>query len=164
MKHFLFALGFMVATFSVSAQKFGYINTQELMLNLADVKLAENSLNSYKNELVIKRDDLVKKFEEEYSAYMTDANSGTLSKVQMQQKEEALMAKRDQIQQYETNMQEQLGAKREELYKPILDKVKGVIDTVGKEGGYTMIFDTSAGALLHAEATDNLLETVKAKL
>ncbi|MEZ4909804.1 MAG: OmpH family outer membrane protein [Saprospiraceae bacterium] len=164
MKHFLFALSLLIVSFSLSAQKFGFINSQELMSNLADVKLAENSLNSFQNELVIKRDDMVKKFEVEYSAYMTEANSGTLSKVQMQQKEESLIAKRDQIQQYETTMQEQLGAKREELYKPILDKVKNVIEMVGKEGGYTMIFDTSAGALLHAAESDNLMETIKAKL
>ncbi|MCB0659768.1 MAG: OmpH family outer membrane protein [Saprospiraceae bacterium] len=164
MKHFLL---FFTITFSFSvihAQKFGYVNTQELISGLASVKLAENELNSLKNELMIKGEEMVKKFEVEYTAYMNEANAGSLSKVEMQKKEEALIAKRDEIQKYEAQMQEKMVAKRDELYQPILDKIKMVIEQIGKEGGYTMIFDTGAGALLHADPAENMLETIKARL
>ena len=50
------------------------------------------------------------------------------------------------------------------MYKPILDKVKMAIETYGKDNGYTMIFDSSAGAILHATETDNLINPLKAKL
>ena len=54
-------------------------------------------------------------------------------------------------------------AKRDELYQPILDKIKNGHRANRKEGGYTMIFDTGAGALLHADP-ENMLETIKARL
>ena len=50
------------------------------------------------------------------------------------------------------------------MYKPILDKVKMAIETYGKDNGYTMIFDSSAGAILHATETDNLINPLKSKI
>ncbi|MBK6664614.1 MAG: OmpH family outer membrane protein [Saprospiraceae bacterium] len=82
----------------------------------------------------------------------------------MQQKEEVLVAKQNDIKKYETEIQQKVGAKREELYKPVLDKVKAEIEKLGKEGGYTMIFDSSAGMILHAAETENLMPVLKAKL
>ena len=86
------------------------------------------------------------------------------TKVQMQQKEEVLVAKQDEIKKYEAEIQQKVGLKREELYKPILDKVKAEIEKLGKEGGYTMIFDSSAGMILHAADSENLMTLLKSKL
>ena len=165
MKHtlVLFMLSAMMS-FNVSAQKFGYINTQELLSNMSEMKLADNQVQALQNDLVAKGEEMVIKFEADYKAYMTEANSGTLSKVQMQQKEEVLVAKQNDIKKYETEIQQKVGAKREELYKPVLDKVKAEIKKLGKEGGYTMIFDSSAGMILHAAETENLMPVLKAKL
>lgn len=165
MKHTF--LGFIFSTLTllnVSAQKFGYINTQELLSSMAEMKLADNQVQALQNDLVSKGEEMVIKFEADYKAYMNEANSGTLSKVQMQQKEEVLVGKQEEIKKYETEIQQKVGMKREELYKPILDKVKSEIEKLGKEGGYTMIFDSSAGMILHAADSENLMPILKAKL
>lgn len=156
---------FFVGLFSsVQAQKFGYINTQELLTGMPELKIADIQLQALQNELLSKGEEMVVKFETEYKAYMTEANSGTLSKVQMQQKEEVLIAKQEEIKKYENEIQEKLGMKREELYKPILDKVKAEIEKLGKEGSYTMIFDSSAGMILHAAESENLMSVLKTRL
>ena len=67
-------------------------------------------------------------------------------------------------QQFETVIQQLVQAKREELLKPILDKVDVAIKAVGKEGGYLYIFDTSTGATLYALESEDVLPKVKAKL
>ena len=54
--------------------------------------------------------------------------------------------------------------KREELYQPILDKVNNTIKKYGEDNGYTMIFDTSVGGILHGTESDNLLAALKTKL
>jgi outer membrane protein len=149
---------------SVQAQKFGYINTQELLTGMPELKIADIQLQALQNELMSKGEEMVVKFEAEYKAYMTEANSGTLSKVQMQQKEEVLIAKQEEIKKFENEIQEKLGMKREELYKPILDKVKAEIEKLGKEGSYTMIFDSSAGMILHAAESENLMSVLKTRL
>lgn len=148
----------------IQAQKFGYINTQELLTSMPELKIADIQLQAMQNELLSKGEEMVVKFESEYKAYMTEANSGTLSKVQMQQKEEVLIAKQEEIKKYENEIQEKLGMKREELYKPILDKVKNEIEKLGKEGAYTMIFDSSAGMILHAADSENLMSVLKTRL
>jgi outer membrane protein len=149
---------------SVQAQKFGYINTQELLTGMPELKIADIQLQALQNELLSKGEEMVVKFEAEYKAYMTEANGGTLSKVQMQQKEEVLIAKQEEIKKFENEIQEKLGMKREELYKPILDKVKAEIEKLGKEGSYTMIFDSSAGMILHAAESENLMSVLKTRL
>jgi outer membrane protein len=165
MKHTFLGMIFLTLfTLGLNAQKFGYINTQELLSGMAEMKLADNQVQQLQNELVAKGEELVIKFEAEYKAYMAEANSGTLSKVQMQQKEESLVAKQEEIKKFEADIQQKLVAKREELYKPVLDKVKAEIEKLGKDGGYTMIFDSSAGMILHAADSENLMPILKTKL
>ncbi|MBK9733594.1 MAG: OmpH family outer membrane protein [Saprospiraceae bacterium] len=165
MRQNILSMLFLLATLMpLQAQKFGFINTQELLASMPDLKIADVQVQALQNELLIKGEDMVTKFEADYKAYMTEVNGGTLSKVQMQQKEEVLVAKQDEIKKYEAEIQQKVGAKREELYKPILDKVKSEIEKLGKEGSYTMIFDGSAGMILHAAETENLMSALKAKL
>jgi outer membrane protein len=165
MKHnFLSLLLLLTVSISSNAQKFGYVNTQELLSGMSEMKLADNQVQALQNELLAKGEEMVIKFEADYKAYMNEAQSGTLSKVQMQQKEEVLVAKQDEIKKYEAEIQQKVTKKREELYKPVLDKVKSEIEKLGKESGYTMIFDSSAGLILHAADSENLMPVLKTKL
>ena len=70
----------------------------------------------------------------------------------------------EEIKNYENDIQQQIVKKREELYKPVIDKVKGEIEKLGKDGGYTMIFDASGGMILHAADSENLMPILKEKL
>jgi outer membrane protein len=121
-KLFTLVVGVLLTT-AIYSQKFGYINSQELLSGLAEIKAADTELEVLQTQLLAKGQVMVKDFEEGYKAYMEEANKGLLSKVQMQKKEEELTKKQQAIQGYEQEVQQQLGTKREELYKPILDKV-----------------------------------------
>lgn len=154
----------MMGGLAVNAQKFGHINSQQLLLDSPEVKAADDELKTYQASLLEKGEKMVAEFEAEYKKYMADANSKTLSPVQMQTKEAALAEKQQGIQKYELDMQQKLGMKRDELYKPIVENINIAIEAVGKEGNYTMIFDTATGALLHAVESEDLLLKVKAKL
>ena len=165
MKRSLFILFFSVtAIFCLSAQKFGYVNTQELLSGMSEMKLADNQVKALQNELLTKGEEMVIKFENDYKAYMKEANGGTLSKVLMQQKESVLVAKQEEIKKYEEEIQQKVAAKREELYKPIIEKVKAEITKLGKEGKYTIIFDSAPGMILHAADTETLMDILKTKL
>ena len=161
----LMIIGLMVITATTSqAQKFGYINSAELLSELPAVKAADSQLETYQKQLMTSGEAMVKQLETKFQAYSKEAQEGMLSQVQMQKKEEELGAEQQKIQQYEVEVQSKILAKREELYKPILDKVKVAIENVGKEQGYTMIFDSSAGTILHANDSENLMALVKAKM
>lgn len=146
------------------SQKFGYLNSQQLLVELPEIKQADDKLIAHQKTLVAKGEQMVKAFETKYTAYVEKANQGTLSQIQMQQQEAELGKEQQAIQQYELEVQQELAKKREELYKPILDKVKLAVEQVGKTNGYTMIFDTSLGSLLHANESDDVMALVKSQL
>ncbi len=164
MKKIFFLLTFLATSFIGFSQKFGFVNSQELLLSMPEIKAADTELETYQKQLIAVGQSKVQEFEVEYKKYGEDSQKGILSQVQAQAKEAELMKKQEDIQKYEQEVQNQLGMKREELYKPLLDKVKAAIDTYGKENAYTMIFDSSAGTILHAVESDNLLAPLKAKL
>ncbi len=146
------------------SQKFGHINSQQLLVESPLVKAADLQITEYQKTLITKGEGMVKKFEGEYAAYVADREAEILNQIQIQQRESALQATQQSIQKYEQEVQQKLAMKREELYKPILDKVKVAIDNLGKTGEYTMIFDTSTNGLLFAMEGEDLLARVKADL
>ncbi|MEL6123765.1 MAG: OmpH family outer membrane protein [Bacteroidota bacterium] len=158
------AILLIVAALTLSAQKYGHLNSSQLILSMPEVKTADAQLESYQKQLFAKGEEMVSTFETEYNAYLQQANSGELSQIQMQTKEGALAEKQNEIRTYELQVQELLATKKQELYQPILDKVQTVVDQIGKEMNYTMIFDTSMGGLLFVEGSEDLMPTMKAKL
>ena len=146
------------------SQKIGYVNTQEIFASMTEVKIANIQLDAYEKELQARGEEMVVKFENQYKLYQNDVNSGTLSKVQMANREQELMVKQEEIKTYEQEAEGLLEKKRQELYEPILAKINTEIEKLGKEGGYTFILDSGQGLLLHAVESENLLSTLKMKL
>ena len=146
------------------SQTYAYINSTELLLEMPQVKAADSQLETYQKSLISKGEAMVKTFDTDYNQYTKEAQGGTLTGLQSQQRESELTQKQLEIQKYEQEVQQLIGKKREELYKPILDRVKVVVEQVGKENGYTMIFDSSVGGLLYAVEADNIMTLVKTKL
>ncbi len=54
--------------------------------------------------------------------------------------------------------------KKEEIYSPVLKQAEEAIKSVAKENGYSYILDTSAGAVLYSQDSDNIAPLVKKKL
>jgi len=161
---YLILAAFLMASTSMFSQKYGYINSAELLVGLSEVKAADTSLETYQKQLLAKGQQMVQTFEKKYQTVAEEVQKGTLSQIQIQQKEAELQTEQQSIKTYEVEVQQKLATKREQLYKPILDKVKDIIVSHGKAEGYTMIFDTSTGGLLHAAESDNLMAVIKGKL
>jgi len=157
-------LMFLVSANSLNAQKFGYVNSIQLLSELPDITKADEAILAYQQSLVTKGEEMVKVFEANYQAYMTEAQNGTLTAIQQQKKEGDLTLEQQEIQKYEYEVQTLITQKREEMYAPILEKVRTTIEQIGKEGGYTMIFDSSVGGLLTADDADDIGAIVKTKL
>jgi outer membrane protein len=58
-----------------------------------------------------------------------------------------------------------LAAKRnQELTQPIVEKINKILEDLGKEQGYTMIFDVANANVVYADKTLDLTELVLEKL
>ena len=148
----------------INAQnKFGHINSALLMSDLPAVKTADSELQTYQEQLAKAGEEMVQKFQANYDDYVTKANSGTISQVQAQEIEATLAQEQQSIQAYQQEVQNKVLAKRQELYDPIFANIRTIIEEYGKANGYTMIFDSSLGAILFQDSED-LTEIIKAKI
>ena len=85
----------------ISAQKFGHLNSQEIIQSFPEVKTADTQLEAYSKGLIDKGQKMMKDYETAYQTYASRANNGELSQVQMQQEESKLSAKLQELQAYE---------------------------------------------------------------
>lgn len=161
---FQLSCAILLIPFAGIAQKFGYVNTQEILGKMTEVKIANIQLDSYQKELASKGEEMALLFENQYKLYMNEVNAGKLSKVQMATKEEELMVKQEEIKKYEQEADQMMEKKQQELFTPIYNKIKDEIEKIGKEGNYTFIFDSAQGLLLHAVESENLMTLLKTRL
>ena len=68
------------------------------------------------------------------------------------------------IQAFQKQAQDDIAKKEQDVLTPIIDKARKAIDEVAVEKKYTYVFDNSAGVLLYAKDTEDILPEVKAKL
>lgn len=166
-KLILFCSAFLILAFSQTgnAQKFGHVNSSDIIQAHPMISTANTQLDTYQKSLMGPYDTQSKAFEAQYKVFVDETNSGTLSQVATQNKQAALQTQQDSLTSMEQQIKFKVMQKREALLRPILTEVDSIIQTIGKEGHYTMIFDTSvSGALLFAEEGNDLTDTVKSRL
>lgn len=159
-------LFFLVAglTISAQAQKFGYINSQELIQNIPEVQEANSNIETYKTQLQKKGQEMVKSLQTKYEGLERKRTQGELSPKQIETEAATLQAEEQGIMKFEQESQQNIANKSETLLKPIRDKIQKAIDDVARENGYTYIFDYSMGIILYADQTSDVSALVKAKL
>lgn len=161
---YILSVVMMCLVFLASAQKFGHLNSNELLLTIPDIKHADDQLAAYQKSLEGDYIVKVQAFEAEYKQLVERANSGEIAEMKLQQEQADLARKQETLKNLETEGQQKILAKREELYAPIFKKVEDAVKAIGKENQYTMIFDTSMGFILHGDDSEDVTAKVKAKL
>lgn len=163
-KFFLSALLAVICCISIQAQKFGYINSATIIQQHPRVASANSELEEFRKMLSDSFAIKVKAFEDQYRTFLEESNSGSLSPVVSQTRQAELREQQQALATEEQQLQFRVIQKREALLKPILSEIDTIIQQVGKEGNYTMIFDTSvAGAILFAEEGDDITDLVKTR-
>ncbi len=155
----------LITAVSLNAQKFGHLNSGNLLVQMPETAAADAKLKVFQDSLVAGGESKAKKLEEEFNAFVIEYRQGNIPPATAQKKQAEFQQKEAELAQLEEEIMEQVDLKREELIGPILEKVQVAINEVGKEGGYTMIFDTSIfNTILFAQDSDDIEPLVKAKL
>ncbi len=153
-----------VGNTAFAQQKIGHINSAELLSSMGEAKSAEKQLEAYTVKLDNQYKSKLKTFESEYKAVQAKAQKGEYSGKELAEQEKRFVNKEKEIKKFELEAQQKVMKKRDELLKPILQRVENAIKSVGKSGGYAYILDTSLGAILFAKDTEDVTAKVKAKL
>ena len=142
--------------------KLGYVNSQELLSIMPDMVKADADLKAFAKQYQDQLETMGKEFEKKGGDYQTTEKTMSDAVKGVRQKE--LQDLESRIREYQQTAQEKIGKKKEDLYKPILEKADKAIKEVAKEKGYDYVFDASGGSLLYAKDSDNLMPLVKTKL
>lgn len=146
------------------AQKFGYCNSVVLLSELPEVKAADSDLQAFQAQLTKKGQEMVKELQDKAADLDRKKELGTISPKDYEAQAAKLKEQETAIGDYEQKVYADLSKRREELYKPILDKVNKAMKDVAIEGSYLLVFDTSTQVLLYADESLDLTKQVKAKL
>ncbi len=157
MKHFiLIALASVVGLTEAVAQKFGHLDAQEVLLSLPERAEAQASIEAAAGE-----------YETEVARMQSDADyqakASTWPDAIRQQKERELQQLDAGLQEFGVTIQNDLAQMEQQLLSPMIERVRKAIEDVGKEQGYTYIFDTSTGVTLY-NGGDDVTDLVKTKL
>ncbi len=155
---------FMFGGISQAQQKFGHVNFGNLLESMPEVTTANVELEAYQETLLNEFEFKKQAFEAKFAGYQREYAEGLMSRAKQEQVEIELREEQQTLMIAQNELGDRIQQKRAELLSPLVERLQKAIDAVGEEGGYSMIFDVSLGALLHAKDSQNLDAQVKAKL
>jgi outer membrane protein len=132
---------------SLFAQKFGRINTQEIIMAMPETKTMQENMDTFAKEL----SDNIETMNVEFNTKLQDfqKNYNTFSDAIKEVKEKELNDMQTRTREFQERAQQDYQKKQNELLAPIIDKAKAAIDKVATAGSYLAVFDTSTGSLAY---------------
>jgi outer membrane protein len=154
----------MLAPMSLLAQKFGYVNSAEIIQVMPEYAKALKDVQAlekmYTDEFNSIRTELEKKGTE-FEKMQQDSVPENILK----RRYEELMQLQQRLQEYGQEVQQNLQKAEMEKMGEINKKLQGALDTVGKDGSYVCIFDLGGGIpFINTTLCEDVTAKVKAKL
>ncbi len=156
---------FLFSGTAVNAQnfKFGHINSQELLSLMPERDSAEAKIQLYSKELEGELEIMNVEYRNKLNDYLEKQDN--LTPLVKQTKEQELNEFQNRIQEFQTNAEQDLQQQNAQLINPIIQKAEKAIKDVGKENGFSYIFDLSRGTIIYfSEQSEDILSMVLKKL
>jgi len=141
----------------LSAQKIGYINTEDILNGIPAYVSAQNQLNSLSDKYKAAIETELGKIEALYQEYQSSRNS--MTSAQRQNAENQIISKERVVQEKQKIYFGEDGImakKAEELLGPIRTQVDLAVAEIARKGGYDLVVDLAAtpGIVYKNEALD----------
>jgi outer membrane protein len=166
MNRFLIAIAVLLMSYAPAlaqkSSKFGHINSAELLSMMPERNVAALKIDTIAKDIEKQMKDMMSEYQIKVEDF--EKKSPSMTELIKKDKLEEIKSLENRIRAFQQDAQSSLEDKEQELIEPIIAKAKKAIEQVAKEGGYTYIFDTSVGAVLYWEESDNVLSLVKKKL
>lgn len=159
----LIAMLLLMAPLALFAQKFGHLNSADIIQVMPEYTAAQTELQNlekqYTNELQLMESELAKKSE------TYEKEKATLPANIQQRREQELQELYGKMQQYYQTSQQELAQASQEKMAALTEKITKAIKEVGVAGGFLYIFDTASGIPYISETlSTDVTAQVKAKL
>lgn len=140
---------FVFAAFTANAQKYAYVNTEYILENIPEYKNAQQQLDNLSIQWQKEIEDRYAIIDKLYKAYQAE---------QVLLTEEMKKRRQDEIAQKEKDVKDlqkqrfgydgDLFKKKQELVKPIQDKIYNAVKKLATDQGYAVIFDKSSDLIM----------------
>tara|TARA_R110002072_G_scaffold144412_1_gene290467 strand:- start:371 stop:874 length:504 start_codon:yes stop_codon:yes gene_type:complete len=149
-------------TTSVFGQKFGHLNSNDLLMAMPERSAVEEDIKKYAQQLESQLGTMSKEYQAKVQDYQS--KEATMTEAIKKDKIKEITNLEERISEFQQTAQTDLQEREEKLLRPIIDKAKTAIEEVAKENGYTYVFDSGVGVLLYQKDSDNIMPLVKKKL
>ena len=149
---------------SISAQKFGHLNSRALLSAMPEMTEANSNLEALAKQLQKQGEGMIADLQAKYTALEKDIAAGNLSQVQQQAEGEKFQAEQEKLALFEKEMTLKIQKREAELLQPILEKINVAIKSVAEENEFQFIFDQGTQMLLFAQESTDVMDMVKSKL
>lgn len=157
---------FVLLSITATAQKIGYVDTEYILQNIPEYQDAQNEVEELSKQW---QEDIEKQYadvDKMYKAYQADAVL-LPEDLKRKREEEIVAAEREvkELQRKRFGAEGDLFKKREELIKPIQEKIFNAIEGVATKKNYAFIFDKAGGPVImfvdsKYDISDEVLEQI----
>ncbi len=157
-------------TLDLKAQnyKFGHINSQQVLATLPESEAAQKKLEAEGKAMQDQMEVMQVEYNNKVNDYLTnkklpEGDPKKWTDLVLEDKEKEIQSLGQRVQEFQQTAQQKIAEKKNELLKPIIDKVEKAIKAVAKENKFTYIFEVQS-LLYHSEESIDITDMVKAKL
>ena len=164
MKKVKFLILFFVITNYSLAQKFAYVDTDYILAKIPEYNQAQDKLDNYSKGWQEEIEMTMQKIEKMYRSYQSEQI--LLTEEMKSARENLIFAEEKKVQDLQIKYfgpEGMLFSKRQELIKPIQDKIYDAIQQVATNNKYSVIFDSSSDLIMlysnnNLDKSDKVLE------
>lgn len=158
MKKLVCILALALSFSAIAEVKIGVINIQKVITSIGEgksvMKTLEKSFKSKQKEIKAE-EDAIKKMQQDYQK-----QSSLLSDKAKANKENEIRQRIAKLQQKTMEYQKNIQQQEQQLKKPILEKLKPVIDDVSKSKDLAMTFEVSSSPVVYAQTQIDITDEV----
>ena len=149
MKNFIAAAILLVCVSSASAQKYAYVNTQYILDNIPEYKAAQQQLDNISLQWQKEIEDRYAIIDKLYKTYQAEQVLLT-EEMKKRRQDEINTKEKDvkELQKQRFGFEGDLFKKKQELVKPIQDKIYNAVKKLAQDGSYAVIFDKSSDLVM----------------
>tara|TARA_B100000287_G_C20364761_1_gene675290 strand:- start:189 stop:695 length:507 start_codon:yes stop_codon:yes gene_type:complete len=166
MKKLLLSIIIILNSVTLSAQKFAYVDTDYILNKIPEFRQAQDKLDEISLDWQKEIESRYTEVEQMYRAYQQE--QVLLTEDMKMKREEAIINKENETQQLQQKYfgpEGELYKKRQELIKPIQDKIYDAIQQLAINNKYQIIFDSSSDLIMlyknnNLDKSDKVLELI----
>ena len=158
----LFLALMMLAPMAAFAQKFGHINSQEVMQAMPEATQMRTEMEALQKQYEADEKAMIDEYQKKVEAFQKD--EATMPDNMKQRKVQEIQEMEQKITQARQDNAQALQKAYADKLTPIQTKVMDAIKSVGNAGGYVYIMETNSIPFINTTLSTDVTAQVKAKL